>query len=112
MTLPFNTTTISVQRSNQDGTKDAYDGVTYSAVLSGVRAVIGSPSGAETNAGGSSEDVSARLDCDPIDLRHDDRVTDEQTGETWLVTWTRRRIGLGLDHCVAELRVITDRVSI
>lgn len=112
MAIPFSTTTITVERSDQDGTKDAYDGVGYSTVISGVRAVIGSPSGAETNVGGSSEDVSARLNCDPIDLRHDDRVTDEQTGETWLVAWTRRRLGLGLDHTVAGLRAITDRASV
>lgn len=112
MAIPVSTTTITVERSDQDGTKDAYDGVSYSTVYSGVRAVIGSPGGAETNEGGSSEDVSARLNCDPITLRHDDRVIDEQTGETWLVTWTRRRIGFGLDHVVAQLRAITDRVSI
>lgn len=111
MSIPIATTTISVERSDQDGTKDAYDGVSYSTVFSGIRAVIGSPSGAETNAAGSSEDVGARLNCDPIDLRHGDRVVDDQTGERWEVTWTRRRLGLGLDHTVADLRAITDRVS-
>lgn len=111
MSIPVSTTTITVERSDQDGTRDSYDGVSFTTAFSGIRAVIGSPSGAETNAGGSSEDVSARLNCDPIDLHHDDRVTDDQTGEQWLVTWTRRRIGLGLDHTVADLRAISDRVS-
>lgn len=111
MGLPLSTTTITISRSNQDGTKDAYDGVTYSVVASGVRAVIGALSGGETVAGSSSEQLSAHLDADPCDLRHDDRVTDEQTLEQFEVTWTRRRIGMGLDHQVADLLAVTDRVS-
>lgn len=110
--LPLATTTITVLRSNQDGTRDAVDGVTFSTLVSGVRAVIGSDSGRETNVGGSSESVDARLDCDPCDLRHGDRITDETTGETWGVSWVRRRIGYGLDHMAAGLLAITDRAAI
>ncbi len=109
--LPIATTTITVQRSNQDGTRDDYDGVTYSTITTGVRAVISEPGGTETVRGGTSETLSARLNCDPIDLRHDDRVIDETTNETWEVTWARRRYGLGLDHTVADLLAITDRVT-
>lgn len=109
--LPLATTTISVLRSDQDGTKDDLDGVTYATLASGIRAVIGEPSGTETNAGGSSEDVLWRLDCEVTDLRHGDRILDETTGETFAVVWSRRRIGLGLNHTVAGLRTITDRVS-
>lgn len=110
--IPLSTNTISVLRSDQDGTKDDYDGVTYSTLATGVRAVISSPSGSETNAGGSSEQVSFRLNCDPTDLRHDDRIVDEATGDIYMVTWTRRRVGLGLDHTVADLLRVTDRVSV
>jgi hypothetical protein len=111
MALPLATTTITIERSDQDGTKDAYDGVSFASIATGIRAVIGSPSGTETAQAGSSEQVGARLNADPCDLRHDDRVTDETTGEVWLVTWTRRRYGLGLDHQVADLLAVTDRVS-
>jgi len=110
--IPIATTTIAVLRSDQDGTQDAIDGVTLSTLATGVRAVIGSDSGTETNAGGSSEQVSARLDCDPTDLRHVDQVTDEATGETWHVTWVRRRRGMGLDHMEAGLLAITDRAGV
>lgn len=109
--IPIATTTITVERSDQDGTKDTIDAVTFTSYLSGVRAVIGSPGGAETNVGGSSEDVSARLNCDPIDLRHDDRVLDDSTGLRYEVTWTRRRVGFGLDHTVASLRMFTDQAD-
>jgi hypothetical protein len=111
MAIPLHTTTISILRSGQDGTQDDYDGVTYSTVVSGVRAVIGSLSGSENVSGGSSEQMGAHFDCDPCDLRHDDRVLDEQTSETWQVSWVRRRIGLGLDHMVGDLLAVTDRVS-
>jgi hypothetical protein len=111
VSIPVASTTIAVARSDQDGTKDDYDGVSFASVASRVRAVIGSPSGAETVMGGSSEDVSAQLTCDPVSLRHDDRVTDETTGDQWQVVWVRRRIGLGLDHVSAGLRAITDRAG-
>lgn len=111
MSIPLNTTTITVRRSNQDGTLDAIDGVTYTTLKSGIRAVISSPSGAETNAGGSSEDTTASLACDVTDIRHTDRILDETTGETWEVSWARLRAGLGLDHMTAGLRSITDRVD-
>lgn len=111
MTLPLATTTITISRSDQDGTKDALDTLTYSDVVTGIRAVVSAPRGAETNTGGSEEDVTFRLDCDPTDLRHGDRVTDETTSETFEVVWTRRRIGLGLDHTVADVRKITDRAA-
>lgn len=109
--IPLNTTTITVYRSNQDGTKDAGE-VTYLPLHAGVRAVIGGHTGNELATSGSSEHVSARLDCDPIDLRHDDHVHDDRTGERWLVSWTRRRLGFGIDHTVAELYVITDRAGV
>lgn len=109
MSLPVATTTITVERGTGG---DAYDGQTFSTVHSGVRAVIGSPSGAETNQGGSSEQQTARLNCDPIDLRHTDRVTDDQTAITYEVTFAARRLGLGLDHTVADLLVVNDRAGV
>lgn len=110
--IPLHTTTIDVLRSDQDGTKDRLDPLTWSTVHPNVRAVISTPIGSERVAGGSSEDVSARLDCDPVAIRHTDRVRDNTTGETFEVTWARTRYGLGLDHTVADLRKITDRAAV
>ena len=47
MSIPVATTTITVERSSQDGTMDAFDlaDAVWSVIASGVRAVIGSPSG-------------------------------------------------------------------
>lgn len=114
MSLPTATTTISVLRQTQPGTLDAIDlaSVVWSTVSAGVRAVLGSPSGSETVTAGSSETVTARLACDPVSVRHGDRIYDEQTATTWDVTWTARRYGLGLDHVVAELVVVHDRAAI
>lgn len=109
MGLPISTTTITVARL---GTGDAMDAPDFETLTTGVPAVIGSPSGVETVASGSSEQVTARLDCDPCDLRHGDRVTDAATGDVWEVTWIRRRVGLGLDHMVGELLAVTDRAAV
>jgi hypothetical protein len=110
MSLPVSTTTITVARGDASG--DGYDGQTFRTVYRGVRAVIGSPSGSEVNAGGSSMQMTARLNCDPIDLQHTDRVTDDQTHITYEVTTVARRLGMGIDHTVADLLVITDRAGV
>lgn len=112
MSIPLATTTISVLRSTQDGTNDLRDLPTYATLATGIRAHIGGPGGAEVVSGGSREDVTFRLDADPCDLRHFDRVLDEATAETYEVVWVKQRRGLGLDHTVADLRQTTDRVSI
>lgn len=112
MSIPLHTTTVTVERSDQDGTKDALDGVTWATLATGVRAVISAPSGSENIGNGSSEDVIARLVCDPTDLRHSDRIVDDTTGDRYEVAWTRRRVGLGLDHTVADLRAVTDRAAV
>ena len=109
--IPLATTTVTVSRSSQDGTKDLRSTITWSTYAAGVRAHIGEPAGVETVAGGSREDVAFRLDCDPCAIRHDDRVTDDSTGEVYTVEWVKQREGLGLDHTVAQLRQVTDRVS-
>lgn len=111
MTLPLATTSISVVRSNQDGTKDVRTTLTWSVLKAGIRAHISTPSGTETVDGGSRADVVYRLDADPCDLTHADRVLDEDTSITYEVVWAAKRRGLGLDHTVADLRVVTDRVS-
>lgn len=116
MGIPIASTTITIYRPDQDGTVDDYDRdddiVNRNRMIaSGVRAMIGSPSGQETNDGGTSEIVTARLTCDVTSLRHDDEVVDDVTGVEYVVTWAKRRTGLGVDHMQAEVAVVTDRAG-
>jgi hypothetical protein len=112
MALPIHTTLISVLRSDQDGTKDSTDTLTWSTIASGVRAHIGSPGGSETVTAGSSSTVTTRLSCDPTDLQHGDRVYDESLGLTYEVSWTAQRRGYGLEHTAADLVIVTDRAAL
>ena len=107
MAVPLATTTIAVLRAPADASRDPYDVQPEpETVASGVRAHISSPSGRERVAGGSQEVVEFRLACDLTDLRHTDRVQDEQSGATYEVVWARARQGLGLDHVEAGLRQV------
>lgn len=109
--IPLATTTIAVRRVTADlSTVDPYEATAApETVASGVRAHISTPSGRERIAGtGAQEDVSFRLDCDPIDvgLRNTDLIDDEFTGTSYAVVWAEPRAGLGLDHIEAALRKV------
>lgn len=107
--IPIATTTIAVLRVTADPTYDGFDSAsaTPATVASGVRAVIGEPSGSETVQGNASqEDVTYRLDADPVSLLDTDQVRDEVTGDTYDVVWARARGGFGLSHTVAGLRQV------
>lgn len=112
MALPVATTRITVYRTDADGTADAFDRPAPTVIYAGVPAVIGGHSGSETTLGGSAQTRQARLDCDPIDLRHDDTVVDDTTGDTWHVIWCAHRTGLGVDHTVADVIAVTDRAAV
>lgn len=102
MAIPLATTTITITRPAV--ADDPYDGAeTTTTVAAGVRAHISTPSGREQRAGGSQETIDFRLNCDTVDLRHGDRVTDAQA-EAYEVVWAQARVGLGLDHVEAGLR--------
>lgn len=107
--IPFETTRVTISRPAGG---DALDRGAPAEVASGIRAVIGSISGSEIAQAGSSEITTAKLTCDPCDLRHGDTVTDEILGDTWEVTYARKRIGLGLDHMTAGLVAVTDRQGV
>jgi len=107
MAVPLHTTTISVLRLPADPARDPYDPQPAPEVVaSGIHAHISSPSGRERTAGGSQEVVEFRLSCDPVEIRHTDRVQDEQTGMVYEVTWARERQGLRLDHTQAGLKQV------
>lgn len=99
--IPLHTTTITVLRPPAN--VDPYDGAPARPVATNVRAVIGSPSGADTRLGGDVSSVSARLDCDPCDVKFYDQVRDDQTRDVYEIVWLRNRSGFGLDHVEAGL---------
>ena len=112
------TTPITVTRRTATDLTDPYDAVDDSdssepqVIASGVRAHIGSPSGAEIVAGGSQEITTLQLLCDPIDLRHGDTVEDEKTGERYRAEWVQGRMdGIGLDHTKARMKRVRGIVS-
>lgn len=112
--IPVATTTITVLSAVQTGDVDNWDAAAVSAEegVTGVRAVISSPSGQATVQGGDQQIISARLNCDPIDLAHTDQVRDDTTGLVYQVVWSARRTGLGVDHTVADLAIVTDRAGV
>lgn len=112
MTIPLATTTIAVLRVEADDTRDGYDARPEpDTVYEGVRAVISAPGGTEQLRGGSQEDVTFGLNCDPVDLLATDQVQDEATDALYEVVWAERRYGLGLDHTVGALRRTTGYVA-
>jgi len=125
MALPLATTTFTIHRlvalvSLADPLRDPdgagygtesdgpgpLDTSAYEDVASGVRGTVSGPGGGEQDVGGSQELVSWRIDLDPCDLRHDDEITDEQTGVRYRVTWAVPRNGLGLDHMTGAVRTV------
>lgn len=94
--IPLSTTTVTVEEMTE---AEPGEGRTASTIAIGIRAVIGSPTGAEAYLpGGGTSQVTDILNCDPVAVTHTCRVTDETTGAVYEVEWIRQRIGLGLDH--------------
>lgn len=103
MTVLLPTTTVRIVRP--DGVTDPYEPGTETAVADGVYAHISTPNGFDRAVGGDQELVTAvALLPGGLDVRHYDGLVDERTGEHYVVAWTRRRNGLGLDHVKAGLR--------
>jgi hypothetical protein len=108
--LPLATTTVTIIEEGSTG--DPYEPGTSTTLATGVRAVIGSPTGTELRLGGDKEVVDAAANL-PIDiaLSRSCVLIDELTGERWSVTWVRRRTGLGLDHQRAGLVAVKGAAS-
>lgn len=103
MTIPLATTTITVEATTE---AEPGEGRTTATVATGVRAVIGSPSGAERYApGGGTSRITHTLNADPCPELVDNTfvVVDELTGQRFEVEWVQHRNGLGLDHTKAGL---------
>jgi hypothetical protein len=85
-----------------DPDADQFDAASWQQVGINVPAHLGSPGGAENRDGGARSDRTARLVCDTVELRAQDRVLDQATGQYWSVQWVAQRSWL-LAHTVAEL---------
>jgi hypothetical protein len=103
VSIPTATTTVTVRQAAEH---EPGEGRTLTDTATGVRAVIGSPSGDEQPApGGGTSRVTDVLNCDPCPELVDNtcQVVDESTGVTYEVEWVRHRNGFGLDHTRAGL---------
>ncbi len=104
--IPLNTTTISVLRPVDTDPYEA-SATAPAIVAQGVRAHISVPNiGSSQIVGGQQSVVEPRLTCDVCDLRHTDEVKDDTTGRIFQVSWVQERLGLGLDHLEAGLRIV------
>lgn len=96
--IPLATTTIAVLRAPAgDEYAEPYAGAgtaTWTRATTGVRAVIGRPSGREEVAGGEQSVWDFQLVCDPVELRRLDQVEDESTGVVYRVVWLMAYPGL------------------
>jgi hypothetical protein len=103
VSIPIATTTVTVSAAVE---AEPGEGRTLTPVATGVRAVIGSPSGSERYApGGGTSRVTDVLNADPCPELADATfiVTDDTSGVSYDVEWVRHRNGLGLDHTRAGL---------
>lgn len=109
MSIPLNTTTITVRRSVFTGDEDPYDTPPEPTdIATGIRAVISATSGNDLIAGRSTQEtVSFGVRCDPTDLEAGDQVVDDTSGEVFEVMWAHTTVGLELDHTTGELRRVT-----
>lgn len=96
------TSTFAISRPAVDG--DPYETAAVTSIATGVAAHLSAPSGNDQRVGGDQEVVDAVLLAPPTPtLVRGDIVLDEATSESWRITWTRARLGLGLDHQKAGL---------
>jgi hypothetical protein len=117
MAIPISTTTISVLRgteerlpyTEQDPYGEGYGdtpipGQAWQIIASGVRAVIGTPSGSEQAVGGQQVTITCSLISDPVDCIHTDRVVDESDSTVYEVVWTAARSEFGITRTIGDLR--------
>lgn len=108
MTLPLVTHLMTIWRPDlsNDDIDDPDVFPDDAKIAEHIGAVISSPSGREDVVGGnkSVEDLDLIIDND--DLRPTDIVQDEATGAYYNVRWVQLRLGLGLNHTRAGIRIV------
>lgn len=114
MSLPYANTTITILRVPESAELDPTEAPPAAVeVVTGVRAVIATASGSEElYSGASQERIYFKLNADPCDMRHDDVVRDDKTGEEYEATWVHQRMGGLLDHTEAGLRQVRGAMAV
>jgi len=103
VSIPLALTTVTVSRVPADPTRDGFDPQPDPVnIATGIRAVIGNPSGSQNITAGDRTVVTFPFTTDPSDIQADDTITDDTTGDEYRVMWARTRAGLGLDHVEGE----------
>lgn len=109
MGLPLATTTIDVTRPANDGSVDLVDNnppSTPSTVASSIPAVISSPTSRTSLVSGERVVVSASFRSDPCDVQTGDTLTDNTSGQSYLVLWALSRYELGLTYSYGDLQIV------
>lgn len=110
VTIPLNTSTITVTRIEDASTTDPYDPAADhpapTTIASGVRAVISPPSGTAKLVGGDRVVYEAALRCDTTAILPGDVVVDSG-GLTWTVLFASQISALGMTFTSGKLRLVT-----
>lgn len=110
MSIPLHTTKIDIRRSpdSADPNIDPTDAPAspYVLVVSGIRAVISTPSAQTTTSGGTRVVFNASMRCDPTDLQVNDEVTDSG-GSVWRCLNVESEGAFALTFMIASLRKVT-----
>lgn len=114
MAVPFSNTLVTITRNVFAGspTPDPLDSTPVVTVIaSGVRATVNPPvTATEKLVHGDRVVYKSKLTCDPTAVLVADIVADAITGITWAVTWVTQVKGLGMDHTLAGLRMVSGGV--
>lgn len=115
MTIPLNTTTITIQRvpDDQSGTPD--DEPTWGSIATGVRAHFTlRQTGTEYDQSEGRSAANSILMADPCDMQQGDRILDETTGAVWDVMWVIQRpyFGGSFDYMRAEVAKRTAEMGV
>lgn len=107
MSLPFTTNRVTIAESNDSG--DKWEARSYTTAYSAVPCVIAFKDTVDaTTSKGQSQTTEFTLFVDSsISISTGARVTDDDTGEQYLVSWSTLRRGLGLDRREAGMRLVT-----
>lgn len=104
--IPLATSSYTVERADMSG--DSGDELSFVAVATGVRGTSVYYSGTESVMQGDRERVDGRIMLDTdFQVKYYDRLVDETTGDTWALSFVRKRLGFGLEHLVCGVYEIT-----
>jgi hypothetical protein len=112
--LPFSTSTFTILRSDADPATDGYadTAANWPEQEEGIRGHISRPSFAEVRAGSVQTLDVMSIALDPCDIRVNDRVQDERDLQVYeLVGSPMQRIGFGLEHVNAQIRLVTGYIG-